>query len=280
MKEKKKKNYLANKDMLKEIHKSKLSYCHIIDDLHSQHDIIVENIKEISDKDIILEAKKNKANRISAEAYQVSFNEWTESLTSKASNEPRLISFKIDPDTIDEKSLVFRVMTYDHVPLEPGRKKNPKTTADNHTKCNFPPFKHYSYIDDELMETTRSHWIGGFGNGHFSIDHGNPTNTLARMYIKICEKTARKSNWQAYTYIDEMISSGILQLSMVGLQFNENKSQNPFSYYTSVITNSFTRVLNLEKRNRNIRDDILEQNGKKPSFSRQMDNEWDNRSDT
>ena len=40
-------------------------------------------------------------------------------------------------------------------------------------------------------------------------------------------------------------------------------------YYTAAVTNSFTRVLNIEKKNQNIRDDILQDNGLNPSFTRQ-----------
>jgi hypothetical protein len=58
-------------------------------------------------------------------------------------------------------------------------------------------------------------------------------------------------------------------LSQIGLQFDESKSQNPFAYYTAAITNSFTRVLNIEKKMQNIRDDILEMNGLNPSWTRQ-----------
>ena len=66
-----------------------------------------------------------------------------------------------------------------------------------------------------------------------------------------------------------MRSQALLQLSQIGLQFDESKSQNPFAYYTAAITNSFTRVLNIEKRNQNLRDDILELNNLNPSYTRQ-----------
>jgi hypothetical protein len=67
-----------------------------------------------------------------------------------------------------------------------------------------------------------------------------------------------------------MRGQALLQLSQIGLQFDESKSQNPFAYYTAAITNSFTRVLNIEKKMQNIRDDILEMNGLSPSWSRQF----------
>jgi hypothetical protein len=64
----------------------------------------------------------------------------------------------------------------------------------------------------------------------------------------------------------------LMQLSQIGLQFDESKSENPFAYYTAAITNSFTRILNIEKKNQAIRDDLLEYNNMMPSFSRQNEN--------
>jgi hypothetical protein len=100
------------------------------------------------------------------------------------------------------------------------------------------------------------------------------TKKLAHMFMKLCERYATRSNWRGYTYNDEMRSQALLQLSQIGLQFDESKSQNPFAYYTAAITNSFTRVLNIEKRNQNLRDDILEMNGLTPSYTRQGQGSW------
>ena len=139
-----------------------------------------------------------------------------------------------------------------------------------HVKVNFPPFQHFRVDKTNTFKCIgKSHWKGDLVNGEFGKDHGNITNKLARMYIMMCEKYAMKFNWRGYTYNDEMRNSAILQLTYVGLRFNEAKSANPFAYYTAAITNSFCRVLNTEKRNQNIRDDILEINGLNPSWSRQ-----------
>jgi hypothetical protein len=67
-----------------------------------------------------------------------------------------------------------------------------------------------------------------------------------------------------------MKGQALLQLSQMGLQFNEAKSDNPFSYYTASVSNSFTRVLNIEKKNQNLRDDLLVQAGQSPSYTRQL----------
>ena len=139
---------------------------------------------------------------------------------------------------------------------------------------NFPPFQHYRFDKkDKLVCVGKSHWVGGMNNGHFSADHGKMTNQLALMYMKLCERYGTRANWRGYTYNDEMQSQALMQLSQIGLQFDESKSDNPFAYYTAAITNSFTRILNIEKKNQSIRDDLLEYNGMMPSFTRQNENE-------
>ena len=111
-------------------------------------------------------------------------------------------------------------------------------------------------------------------NGYFSKDHGQVTNKLALMWMKLCDRYATRGNVRGYTYNDEMKGQAILQLSQIGLKFDESKSNNPFAYYTAVVTNSFIKVINLEKRNQNIRDDLLEIAGLTPSLTRQTQAEF------
>jgi hypothetical protein len=161
-------------------------------------------------------------------------------------------------------------MTFEHVPLAPGRKKTLKNTADSHEKVNFPPFQHWKFDEnDNLVLVGKSHWKGDFVTGVFNKEHGKMTDNLARMFLKLCERYATRGNVRGYTYNDEMRGQAILQLTQIGLQFDESKSDNPFAYYTAAVTNSFVRIINIEKRNQNIRDDILEINGMNPSWTRQ-----------
>lgn len=271
MNKRKSTKYLNNKDMLSEIHKSKMSYCYTIDDRYTQYDIIVNSVSEINE-DIILEAKKTHATRKAYKKYEKQIDKWIET-DGNRNNKPKQNEFVIDAESIPLEDLVFRVMTHEHIPKTPNRKKNPRTISDLHTKINFPPFKHYAFVNNELKEVLRSHWRDGLDNGSFCQTHGGLTNELAKMMMKLVERYAMRGNWRNYTYNSEMQGAALLQLSEVGLKFNEARSQNPFSYYTSTITNSFTRVLNLEKRSQNIRDDLLQDGGYMPSYNRQLDDE-------
>ena len=261
-------NYLNNKDILKQIHISKLTYCYIQDDKFANVDLIVDDVKKIN-KTAIKQAQANKAAKMQTLAYQQAIAEgnWTK--------KPKQKEFAVEPASLAIDELVFRVMTYEHIPDEIGRKKTTKTIADTKAKVNFPPFKHY-ILDSKGInprEVVRSHWVGGLHNGHFSVDHGKITNELGKMFMKLVERYSQRGNWRGYTYVDEMRGTALVQLAQIGLQFNEAKSDNPFAYYTAAITNSFTRVLNIEKKNQNIRDDILIDSGHLPSYGRQIAHE-------
>lgn len=259
----KKVNYLSNKDMLKEIHHSKNSFCEFVDKKYYDYDLIVEDLAEIFDPEVQNRAKVARAARIAAAAYETALI--NAGVVTKA-DKPKLSEFKFDPNTIPVDDLVFRVLGFDHIALAPGRKKNPKRTADSYAKLNFYPFKHYIIEDGAPKEVGRSH----SKKGKFSIEHGSITNKLAKMFILLVNKYAQRGNWRGYTYIDEMKGQALLQLAQMGLQFDEYRSDNPFSYYTAIISNSFTRILNLEKKNQDLRDDLLIDNGASPSFSRQL----------
>ena len=244
-----------------QIHASKNTFCSYVTDEDSQYDIIVPNLKKINPI-AIAKARKNKSKRLTQEAWQQAKDSGLKKI--------KLSDYTVSTRKIDKTSLVFRVMMFDHVPLDPTRKKNPKQESDRHTKCNFPPFLHYRLDNKGKPKCVgKSHWIGGLENGHFDCNHGKITNSLAMMFMKLCERYGTRANWRGYTYNDEMQSQALMQLSQIGLQFDESKSENPFAYYTAAITNSFTRILNIEKKNQNIRDDILEQHHMMPSSTRQ-----------
>ena len=258
-------NYLNNKDLLEEIHKSKNTYCSFTKPEYHRYDLILPNVDKINIR-TIAEAKRAQAKRLSQKIYE----------ERKSSGEKvKLAECEIDYKKIPKTDLVFRIMTFDHIPTNTTRKKNPKTIADGRDKVNFPPFQHWKFDENDVLVCVgKSHWKGGLEKGKFNKDHGQITNTLARMYIKLCERYATRGNVRGYTYNDEMRGQAILQLTQIGLQFDESKSDNPFAYFTAAVTNSFVRIINIEKRNQVIRDDLLEINGMNPSYSRTGQGEY------
>jgi hypothetical protein len=227
-------NYLNNRDILKEIHASKNTYCSYLDPVTDhQYDIILPTLAKINQR-TIAEARRNRADRLKREGVIV------------------------DPKKIANTDLVFRITCWEHIPMAP--KKIPKTQAkkkkiedifeldmpeddpladlldipvldEKHVRLNFPPFYHYRLDENKQpFQVGKSHWIGDFESGEFSKDHGQATRKLATMYMKLCERYATRSNWRGYTYNEEMRGQALLQLSQIGLQFDESKSQNPFAY--------------------------------------------------
>ena len=260
-------NYLNNKDLLEEIHRSKNTYCSFTKKEYHQYDLILPSVEKINIR-TIADAKRNKAKRLSQQEFE---------RRKQAGEKVKLADCEVDYKKIAKTDVIFRIMTFDHIPLNSTRKKNPKSTADHRDKVNFPPFQHWKFDeDDELICVGKSHWKGTVEKGKFSKDHGQVTNNLARMYIKLCERYATRGNVRGYTYNDEMKGQAILQLTQIGLQFDESKSDNPFAYFTAAVTNSFVRIINIEKRNQNIRDDLLEMNGMNPSYTRMGEGDYAN----
>ena len=122
----KKINYLNNKDLLDEIHKSKNSYCSYIKDEYNRYDVIISSLEKINVR-TIAEAKRVRAKRLAVEEFE------KRKLTNP---KVKMSECEVDYKKIQKHELVFRVMTYDHIPSEPGRKKNPKNPADSKIKVN------------------------------------------------------------------------------------------------------------------------------------------------
>ncbi len=279
-------NYLNNRDLLIEIHKSKNTFSQFDDPKFSNFDVIIHDLDVFVDETTCTEyfgewdivyanpKKKLKAEIVSRTLVHTKsvpdfFDDVKKSKLAKIK--------KLDPDSdmeLDDimlSDLVFRYMTYEHIPLDENwpEDKIKKKVSDGHIKVTFPPFQHYIIENGTPRCIGLSHYL----DDEFSRDHGRMTPKLGKMFMLLVEKISKKGNWRNYTYLDEMKSSALLQLSQVGLQFDESRGQvpNPFAFYTTVVNNAFKRVLNTEKKNRDIRDDLIEMAGQNPSFSRQME---------
>ena len=204
-------NYLNNRDLLKEIHKSKTSYSSYTEEEYHYFDIILPSVDKINVRTIAA-ARKNRAARLAHLA-------WQEALIDNP--KAKIAEFAVNTKKIPKTDLMFRIMSWDHIPEAPGRKKNPKNPADFKEKVNFPPFQHYKFDkNDKLICVGKSHWVGGIKNGHFSVTNGNITNKLALMFMKLCERYGTRSNWRGYC-VDES-TEALTQRGWLGIdEINE-----------------------------------------------------------
>lgn len=258
--------YLTNKDLLAAIHASKATFCSFVDDKYKNYDIITTNLDLVT-IETLQAARQQKLLDNQNEQKKQSQNKNFES--------------KLTLDDFPLEDIVVRLMTFEHVPMDPNpiKQARAKTVADRHIRCHFPPFQHYIWQNQSWTCVGKSHWQGGLVNGHFSLNHGRITNRLGDMWMKLVERYGYRSNWRGYSYLDEMRAQALMQLSQVGLQFDESKSSNPFSYYTQVVATSFLKVLSLEKKNQSIRDDLLIMNDSSPSHTRQVEDQLQQRAE-
>ena len=87
------------------------------------------------------------------------------------------------------------------------------------------------------------------------------TNYLGECFLKIANHLSFKPNFVNYIFKDDMISDGIENCVQYIHNFNPEKSQNPFAYFTQIIYYAFLRRIQREKRQLDIKNKILEKTG-------------------
>ena len=70
---------------------------------------------------------------------------------------------------------------------------------------------------------------------------------------QIATRLATKPNFSGYSYKEDMISDGIENCLQYINNFNPEKSQNPFAYFTQIIWYAFLRRIQKEKKQMYIR---------------------------
>ena len=90
------------------------------------------------------------------------------------------------------------------------------------------------------------------------------TNYIAECFLKIATHLSYKPNFINYTYRDEMISDGIENCLQYVKNFDPEKSQNPFAYFTQIIYYAFIRRIQKEKKQSHVRHRIIEKQDFQP----------------
>lgn len=171
--------YLTNKDLLAAIHESKLTFCEFEHPSYANYDIIVHSLDSVS-LEVLEAARQKRLSDLQAE--------------EKRESRSKVFESKLTIEEIPLESIVVRLMTFDHIPINPAKVDRAKTEAERHIRCQFPPFQHYIWKNNSWHCVGRSHWK----NGEFSLHHGRVTNRLGAMWMKLVERYGHRGNWRGY----------------------------------------------------------------------------------
>jgi hypothetical protein len=94
---------------------------------------------------------------------------------------------------------------------------------------------------------------------------GNPKPQIPRYigecFLKIANHLSFKPNFVNYMFKDDMICDGIENCVQYIHNFNPERSQNPFAYFTQIIHYAFLRRIQKEKKQLEIKTKIIERTG-------------------
>ena len=87
------------------------------------------------------------------------------------------------------------------------------------------------------------------------------TDYIGSCFLKIANHLSYRPNFINYTFRDDMISDGIENCLQYMDNFNPDKSNNPFAYFTQIIYYAFIRRIQKEKKQIQIKSKLIQNTG-------------------
>ena len=99
------------------------------------------------------------------------------------------------------------------------------------------------------------------------------TNYIGECFLKIANHLSYRPNFINYTYKEDMISDGIENCLTYVANFDPEKSNNPFAYFTQIIYYAFIRRIQKEKKQTTIKQKLILKSGLDEIVRQEGDNE-------
>ena len=115
------------------------------------------------------------------------------------------------------------------------------------------------YIDNAKFLQAMKDWKESCKDAE-EADEERPhvTNYIGECFLKIANGLSYRPNFINYTYRSEMVSDGIENCLQYIHNFDPNKSNNPFAYFTQIIYYAFLRRIQKEKKQTHIKNKMIE----------------------
>ena len=94
---------------------------------------------------------------------------------------------------------------------------------------------------------------------------------IGECFLKIATHLSYKPNFVNYMFKEDMISDGIENCVQYIYNFDPEKSNNPFAYFTQIINYAFLRRIQKEKKQMEIKAKMIERGGYEVVFSEDGD---------
>lgn len=86
------------------------------------------------------------------------------------------------------------------------------------------------------------------------------TSYIGECFYKIAKKYSTRPNFSGYTYKEDMISEAVLICLKYAHNFDAEKSDNAFSYFTQYCHNAFIQYISKENRFSDFKFDMIKEN--------------------
>ena len=131
--------------------------------------------------------------------------------------------------------------------------------------------KNSHYIDNKKFFNEMVDWKKQVKEAREVGDPTPPvTEYIGHCFLEIAENLSKKPNFMNYAFKDEMIGDGIENCLMYCENFDPDKSNNPFSYFTQIIYYAFLRRIQKEKKQNYIKYKFLESMDHDGDFSQYL----------
>ena len=119
--------------------------------------------------------------------------------------------------------------------------------------------KKHNYVDNKKFLEEMINYRNSVLQAHdFGVERPRVPYYIGDCIMKIATHLSYKPNFINYTYREEMISDGIENCLQYVHNFNPDKSDNPFAYFTQIIYYAFLRRIQKEKKQAHVKNKYIE----------------------
>lgn len=112
------------------------------------------------------------------------------------------------------------------------------------------PRRKTNYINNKTLYGAMIHYKNELKEAREKRANREPVipRYIGESILLICNNLAKKPNFSGYTYKQDMISDGIIDCVAAVDNFDPDKTNNPFAYFTQIAWNAFIRRIHKEKK--------------------------------